>query len=231
MHCLRSMALLVGLTLLVGSTQPVAVAGEGKKAKLAPLKIDLPIPKFIGTRKDIKPRPTLEKPSARPRPPFLAPEGTRNLALKRPVTSSDDNPIVGDLELVTDGDKEAMQDTYVELAPGCQWVQVDLGQRSTIHAIVVWHFHLKPYIFHDVVVQVADDADFIANVRTLYNNDYDNSSGLGLGRDKEYVESYEGRLIDAKGVEARFVRLYSKDSTDAEGNQYTEVEVYGKPAQ
>ena len=229
MHCLRSMALLAGLSLLVGSTQPVAVAGEGGKGKVVPLKIDLPIPKYIGTLKDIKPRPTLEKPSAKPRPPFLAPEGTRNLALKRPVTSSDDNPIVGDLELVTDGDKEAMQDTYVELGPGSQWVQVDLGQRSAIHAIVVWHFHLKPYIFHDVVVQVADDADFVANVRTLYNNDYDNSSGLGLGRDKEYVESYEGRLIDAKGVQARFVRLYSRDSTDAEGNQYTEVEVYGKP--
>jgi hypothetical protein len=80
-----------------------------------------------------------------------------------------------------------------------------------------------------VVVQVADDADFTQNVRALYNNDYDNSSGLGVGKDKEYFENYEGRLINAKGVKARFVRLYSNGSTYTALNRYTEVEVYGIP--
>jgi hypothetical protein len=71
-----------------------------------------------------------------------------------------------------------------------------------LYAVVVWHAHDTPQIVHDVIVQVADDADFTQNVRTLYNNDYDNSAGLGVGKDKEYFEDYEGRLIDAKGVSA-----------------------------
>jgi len=81
-----------------------------------------------------------------------------------------------------------------------------------------------------VVVQVADDADFIENVRTLYSNDHDNSSGLGLGTEKEFWETYEGRLIDAKGATARYVRLYSKGSTADDQNHYIEGEVYGLPA-
>ena len=81
-----------------------------------------------------------------------------------------------------------------------------------------------------MVIQVAADADFITNVRTIFNNDHDNSSGLGLGQDKEYWETYEGKLIDAKGVVARYVRLYSKGSTADDQNHYTEVEVYGLPA-
>jgi hypothetical protein len=79
-------------------------------------------------------------------------------------------------------------------------------------------------------VQVADDADFTQNVRALYNNDYDNSAGLGVGNDKEYFENYEGRLIDAKGAKGRYVRLYSNGSTYSALNRYTEVEVYGLPA-
>jgi hypothetical protein len=31
-------------------------------------------------------------------------------------------------------------------------------------------------------VQTADDPDFITNVRTLFNNDIDNSLGLGVGK-------------------------------------------------
>ena len=77
-----------------------------------------------------------------------------------------------------------------------------------------------------MVVQVADDPDFTQDVKTVYNNDKDNSSGLGVGTDKEYFETYEGRLMDAKGVEGRYVRLYSKGSTYSALNRYTEVEVW-----
>ena len=85
-------------------------------------------------------------------------------------------------------------------------------------------------VYHDVVVQVADDADFLENVRTLLNNDHDNSAGLGVGNDKEYWETFEGKLIEAKGAVARYVRLYSKGSTGDDMNHYTEVEVFGVPA-
>ena len=76
----------------------------------------------------------------------------------------------------------------------------------------------------------ADDPDFIENVRTLFNNDQDNSSGLGVGTDREFFETFEGKLINAKGVKARYVRTYSKGSSESALNEYTEVEVYGRLA-
>ena len=82
----------------------------------------------------------------------------------------------------------------------------------------------------DVVVQVADDPDFISNVRTLFNNDHDNSSGLGIGSDMHYVETAEGKLIDAKGLRARYICLYSNGNSSNELNHYIEVEVFGRPA-
>lgn len=203
----------------------------GAQENMKPLDLKLPKPVFIGTPKNIPPGTTVEKPSGKPRPPFMAPDGTTNVALKKPVTSSDTEPIIGEIEMVTDGDKEATDGSYVELGQGRQYVQIDLEADCNIYAILVWHYHSEPRIYHDVVVQVADDADFITNVRTLFNSDQDNSSGLGIGQDREYFETFEGKLIDAKGVKARYVRLYTKGSTANDQNHYTEVEVYGKPAQ
>jgi len=81
-----------------------------------------------------------------------------------------------------------------------------------------------------VVVQVANDPDFITNVRTLFNNDIDNSSGMCIGKDMHYTETNEGKLIDAKGARARDVRLYSNGNNANDLNHYIEVEVFGKPA-
>ena len=67
------------------------------------------------------------------------------------------------------------------------------------------------------------------NVRTLFNNDTDNSAGLGAGTDMHYVETNKGELIDAKGVKARYVRLYSNGNNNNDLNHYIEVEVYGRP--
>ena len=67
------------------------------------------------------------------------------------------------------------------------------------------------------------------NVHTLFNNDDDNSVGLGAGNDKHYVETSEGKLVDAKGLRARYVRLYSNGNFSNDLNHYTEVEVFGKP--
>ena len=51
--------------------------------------------------------------------------------------------------------------------------------------------------------------------------------------DKEYIDSNEGRLVnalkDGKGTAGRYVRLYSKGNTSDEANHYVEVEVWGKP--
>ena len=45
-----------------------------------------------------------------------------------------------------------------------------------------------------------------------------------------YVETYQGKLIDAKGAKGRYVRFYSNGNTTNKLNDYIEVEVWGKPA-
>ncbi len=200
------------------------------RGDLVPLELKLPKPAFKGTPTNAPANTNLEENRKGPRPPLMVPPGVVNVAAGKPVTSSDPEPIIGSLKLVTDGDKEAKEGSYVELGPGKQWVQIDLKGRYRIHAIVLWHYHGNARVYHDVVVQLADDKDFLENVSTVFNNDHDNSSGLGVGKDKEFWETYEGKLIDAGGVPARFVRLYSKGSTADDQNHYTEVEVYGLPA-
>ena len=185
---------------------------------------------FVGTLQDTRVE-NLEKPLGKPRPLFLAPAGATNVALCKPVSSSDEEPIIGQLEMVTDGDKEAADGSYVELGPSVQQITIDLEAMYEIYAILVWHYHKQPQVYFDVVVQVADDADFITNVKTLFNNDIDNSAGLGIGKNMHYTETNEGKLIDAKGVKARYVRLYSNGNRANDLNHYIEVEVYGKPAE
>jgi hypothetical protein len=183
---------------------------------------------FVGTPQNTR-VPNLEKPLGKPRPPFLAPAGTTNAALEKSVASSDEEPIIGEIEMITDGDKEAADGSYVELGPFVQNVTIDLEATHEIYAIVIWHYHKQARVYFDMIVQVADDPDFITNVRTLFNNDIDNSAGIGVGEDMHYTETNEGRLIDAKGIKARYIRLYSNGNTSNDLNHYIEVAVYGKP--
>jgi hypothetical protein len=194
-----------------------------------PIDIKLPRAMFVGTPQDTK-VPNLEKPLGKARPPFLAPVGTENVAFEKPVASTDDLPIIGELEMITDGDKEAADGSYVELGPFKQSVTIDLEAEYNIYAIVFWHYHKQAVVYYDVVVQVASDPDFITGVTTLFNNDIDNSAGLGVGDDMHYSETAEGKLIDARGARARYVRLYSQGNTSNDLNHYIEVEVFGKPA-
>jgi len=201
---------------------------QGNGEELKPLLIKLPAAVFVGTPTDAPKDTTVEKPSGKPRPPLMVPPGVTNLALHKPVTSSDTNRASDELVKVTDGDKEAGTQSEVLLHKGPQWVQIDLGNRYEIYAIVVWHAHDAPMVYHGVAVQVADDAKFTENVRTLYNNDQKNLDKLGVGTDREYFETNEGKLIEGKGTVARYARLYSDGSTDSFLNVYTEVEVYGR---
>jgi len=145
------------------------------------------------------------------------------------VTSSDRQPVIGELSYLTDGEKSGEDGYFVELGPGPQWVQIDLKEASSLQAIIVWHYHSQARVYRDVVVQVSEDKDFINGVVTLFNNDHDNTLGLGAGRDREYIETYEGKLIDGRGTRARYVRLWSNGNTSNDMNHYVEVEVYGLP--
>jgi len=197
------------------------------KGGLVAIQLELPKPMFVGTPQDIS-VPNLEKPLGKARGPFLAPAGVTNVALNKSITSTDEEPIIGEIEMITDGDKEGADGSYVELGPFLQNVTIDLEAEYEIYAVVIWHFHKQARVYFDVVVQLGDDADFINNVRTVFSNDHDNSSGLGIGKDMHYVETNEGRLIDVKGQKASFVRLHSNGNTGNELNHYIEVAVFGK---
>ena len=222
-HCAAALGI-VALGALCAFPGPVQA-----QEKLEPIPFELPKPMFEGTPQNLS-VPNLQKPLGRARDPFLAPAGVTNVARDKVVTSSDMEPIIGDLEQATDGDKKGAEGSFVELGPDLQYLTVDLGAPHEIYAILFWHFHKTARAYMDVVVQVADDADFTKNVRTLFNNDHDNTSGLGAGTDMNYVETSEGKLVDAKGAKAQFVRLYSNGSNANDLNHYVEVEVFGRPA-
>jgi hypothetical protein len=186
-----------------------------------PLVTKLPDPLFVGTPVPIT-IPNLE-PETKKWPDFQVPAGTVNLAISNKVTASDNDPVVGTLDLVTDGDKAGDEGSWVELGQGKQWVQIDLNKEADIYAVVVWHFHSQARVYRDVVVQVSDDPTFSKDVTTIYDNS-------AAGKDRPYVETYFGKLIDAKGVKGRYVRLYSNGNTTNKMNHYIEVEVWGKPA-
>ena len=205
--------------------QPTAADGS------VPLQIKLPAPAFKGTPKDLQVGPNVEPLSDKPRAPMMVPAGLKNVAAGAKITCSDKNVAAENLAKLNDGDKEASDQSIIFLRKGTQWVQLDLGSPQEIFAVVIWHAHNMAKVYHDVIVQVADDADFIENVRTVFNNDIDNTSGLGVGTDREYFETYEGKLINAKGFKARYIRFYSKGSTASVLNEYTEIEVYGRLAQ
>lgn len=196
-------------------------------ADLVPLKLTLPKPLFVGTPRPIQVA-NLE-PADTKHPPVLVPADAVLLSLNKPVTGSDALPVIGELSFVTDGEKSGVEGTYVEMGPGVQWVQIDLGAPAKIAAIAVWHFHSQARVYHAVVVQVSNDPAFKKDVVTLFNNDDTNAGGLGKGTDLAYIETNQGRVIEAKGTNARYVRLYSNGNTSDELNHYTEVEVYGVP--
>jgi hypothetical protein len=185
---------------------------------------------FAGTPRDLA-TPNLEVITGQSRPPFLAPPGTVNVALKKPVTASVAQPMIGKWPQLTDGDKRAADGSFIELTAGPQYVQLDLGAFYHVYAVVLWHYHMEARVYFDVVMKTADDPDFISNVKTIFNNDHDNSAGQGVGKQKEYIETNEGKLIDAGGIKTRYLRLYSNGNTSSALNHYIEIEVYGAPAQ
>jgi len=231
-----------GLALLISCSQ-AADAPKDKKDEtksvpsapasgdLVPLVLKLPPPAFKGTPKDLQLSSFVEPMSDKPRPPMMVPPGLKNLAKDAKLTSSDKNATASVLEKITDGDKEASDQSIIFLRKGSQWVQMDLGAPAELFAILIWHAHNTAKVYHGVVVQLSDDPDFLKDVRTIFNNDQLNASGLGVGTDREYFETFEGKLIDAKGAKARYIRFYCKGSTESALNEYTEIEVYGRPAQ
>ena len=215
------------LTMVALATSVVVAAVAQEKDKET-LKVELPKACFTGTPKDIKTDNLEEARQGKPRDAIQVPTGTKVISKGCKVTSSDSEPIIGELGFVTDGDKDHDATTYVELGPNTQWVQIDLGKEKQISAACVWHFHGEARVYRDVVCQISNDPDFIDGVQTVFNNDHDDSSKLGKGKDKEYIETNEGRPFPISNVKGRYVRFSSRGNTSNEMNHYTEIEIYGK---
>lgn len=161
----------------------------------------------------------------------IATSSYRNLAAGKPVSSSDPHPIQGMLSIVTDGEKQAGEGYFVELNNGPQWVQVDLGKEETLYVIWIWHRSgMDTAVYHDVIVEISNDPEFKSNIIQVFNNDYDNSSGRGHGKELPYTESRFGKPIQVNGVSGRYVRCHSNGCSWGEINDYTEVEVFGREA-
>ena len=199
------------------------------KNGMVPLILDLPAPAFKGLPKDLELGPNVEPFPNKPRPPMMVPAGLRNIAPNSKVTCSDKNVSADSLAKLTDGDKEAADQSIIFLRKGTQWVQMEFNWPQEFFALVIWHAHNTPKVYHDVIVRFANDPDFRQNARPIFNNDADSISERGRGKDREYVETCEGKLINARGVKARFLRFYSNGSTESALNEYTEIEVYGRP--
>ncbi|HYG35232.1 MAG TPA: discoidin domain-containing protein [Clostridia bacterium] len=221
----------VGLVLASSVLVQSLLAEDAPAGDKVPLIIKLPAPAFKGTPKEIQLSSYVEPYDPdKPRPPMMVPSGLKNLAPGSKVTASDKNATAEAIAKIIDGDKEASEQSIIYLRKGSQWVQMDFGSPQEIFAVVIWHAHNTAKVYRDVIIQISDDQDFVQNVKTIFNNDQDNTSGLGVGTDREFFETHEGKLIDTKGVKARFIRFYSKGSTESALNEYTELEVYGRPA-
>ena len=236
LHILTGLALALTLASCGKKEETNADAPAAAPAAAVPagdleeIKLDFPKPMFIGTPVPAE-LPNLEKADpSKVVKTIMVPKGTTNLAKGKKVTSSDAAPIIGDLTLVTDGDADGADGSFVELMPGKQWVQIDLEKAHDISKIAVWHYHKQAQAYIDVLVQVSDDAEFKSGVTTLFNSDHDDTSAMGKGADPAYIETNHGRVIDAKGTKARYVRLWSNGNTASDMNHYCEVQVYAVPA-
>jgi hypothetical protein len=137
----RSFACGAGVALLVfgsGSTQRLGAA-DSAAGGMVPLMLKLPAPAFKGTPKDIPLSSFVEPLSDKPRAPMMVPAGLSNLAKGNKMTCSDKNATADALAKLTDGDKEASEESIIYLRKGTQWVQVDLGSPQEIFAIALWH--------------------------------------------------------------------------------------------
>ena len=198
------------------------------------IKFELPPPHITGTPKEIK-SDNLEpdRGQGKLRPPIMVePEFAKKLTNEDTKVTTSEEAVSGENEYVVDGDKTADMTAMLQLPSGLQWVQLDLGAEHVISAICVWHDQGDERVYKDVIMQISNDPKFAdkTKVTTVFNNDHDESSKLGLGKgpDKEYRERNDGRPVDAKLTKGRYVRVYSAGSTSEPINNYIEIEVFGK---
>jgi peptidoglycan/xylan/chitin deacetylase (PgdA/CDA1 family) len=151
-----------------------------------------------------------------------------NLALGKSVTSSAN---FANISRITDASMDTANYADGYPSTGLQWVQIDLGASKDVNKIKLWHYFGDSRKYHDVIVQLSDDPTFSTDVTTVFNNDTDDSAGLGTGTGSEYSETGTGLNISFNKVNARYARFYSSGSTANSWNHYVEIEIYGGQTQ
>ena len=180
---------------------------------------------FIDQKKDFPHLERLNVVKDRKQMMLIVPSGVRQVSCKS---------VTGSWAEATPRKLQTAADSYnypeeLVLPGGLQWVQLDLGESYDLWYVRLWHEITDLVVYHDVVVLCSDDPAFKTGVHTLFNNDHDNSSGLGAGADPAYVETEFGRLIPGLGVRARYIRVYSRGSSRDGLNRFAEVLVHGRP--
>ncbi|HZG58843.1 fibronectin type III domain-containing protein [Paenibacillus sp.] len=164
-----------------------------------------------------------------------------NVALHKPVTASTTDLFGGALSVITDGSASGDGYAGIRTTAGPQYYQVDLGASYALNRLRIvndWGASSGAYRTNkDVIVQLSNSATFASGVTTAYNNDADNTVGLGAGTDPEYQEPIDGsgKWIDlAAPANARFVRVWGNghvraDNTTHAVNTPIEFEAYADP--
>ncbi|MHB1155444.1 MAG: galactose-binding domain-containing protein [Phycisphaerales bacterium] len=155
--------------------------------------------------------------------------GAHHVVIENNDISDWGSPVVDGVK-ATDGSKASNNYTQIPMG-GSQWVQVDLGASYNLTKVNMWHFWPDGRTYHDVIVQLSNDATFATGVTTVYNNDTDNSSGQGVGTDTEYAETSTGKTVTFAAVNARYVRYRVNRYTLTTGGtgayaHFCEVEAY-----
>lgn len=152
--------------------------------------------------------------------------GIKNLALDAAVTFSSNGSMNNSSEI---NNRSVTSTSLTAIGTGSKYVQMDLGKSSQIDQIRFWHNFYDGRIYTDVVIQLSDDPSFVNGVTTLFNNDSDNSLGLGVGTDDEYAETFTGKTLEFNTVTARYIRLWSNGNNVDTTNEYAEIQVlHGK---
>ncbi len=129
---------------------------------------------------------------------------------------------------LTDGDTSLTHLVAVGNASQLVSVTVNLPQASTITRLKMWHYWGDGRTYHDVIVQLSSTANFSSGVTTVFNNDTNNSAGLGVGTDAEYAETSAGKeIVLPAPVIAQYARFYIAANSVNTFNHYVELQVFG----
>ena len=152
--------------------------------------------------------------------------GLKNLAFQRSVSQSGDATYDNGSSLATDGD---MRNAAWDIGPKAtsRYRQVDIGGPWNIDSLRVWHelSDSRRVRYKDVVFRISTTADFSSDVTTVFNNDLDNSLGLGAGTDGEYDETETGKIVHFPQTRARYIRLHTYGNIYDDQNRLLEVMV------